>query len=683
MPTPKLPVQFPLPAAGEQPMTYPELMDKLKCVCAGGVQITAGPVPSATINIGDIIADHAKALNIFTSIYGMITVILKMISCIIEVLCALVNPFALIPALIKLFASCLPDFILIIPQFAVPAKIICILKIILAIVQYIITVIVPIILDIIRNVQNLINAFSSGNTDAQAAIAFKIVALIKELFNIVGILGVIKPIMLMIEALMKLGVNIPCSGSGDCCTDANCPPFIRDAYDSNPVQSGSDGIFQVIYQDNPYTYRLRYGSAVNRSNFLQIADFFPAVDYSKIDSIEKVPYILIDRGSSSTNTGNSYAATSVDGDGFLNLTEIVVSMNTDGYLSTVNPAGYPFADPFIRFATRTSIFTSADTNKYLEIEDTRVGAETNGGFWQIVTYSDAHNVTIRKEAIDGTWAGDNSAINPTPFINWRLKSPPAVGINRNYTFEINHNELIHYSMISLGCHPAIVTARAAALATVPVLPDPLYNPPYLPDFTAMYLDAYNCITAVAPMNVDSDYVLTNYAAIAQNAANASTCLDGVLIPFQTSMTDFVKQIYPRTFDPIRSAAYFFIEPIMQRVGSSVRISFSPYDIYGSLMGLALPPGILAVSFNTTVGTVGPITEVMDENGNSTGLFLADLTSPVAAVADVTAQVATQFAATVVGTTLTPKVIQVRFVAAAVVGQRDEASTEPLGKNSGA
>ena len=119
-------------------------MEQISCLCSGGAVIKPGSLPSATINLGYIVVDHSKLLAAFTSIYSMIAVILKTIACIIDVLCALPNPFATIKAVIRLFGTCLPDLILLFPQFAIPAIIICIIKIILAIIEYITEVIIPI-----------------------------------------------------------------------------------------------------------------------------------------------------------------------------------------------------------------------------------------------------------------------------------------------------------------------------------------------------------------------------------------------------------------------------------------------------------------------------------------------------------------------------------------------------------
>ena len=101
----------PLPEEGEQPETFPKLTDKMQCTCAGGAIISPISLPSATINLGDIVAAQAAALSAFTSAYSIVTVVIRMIGCIIDVICALTNPFALISAIIRLFGTaCLTSF---------------------------------------------------------------------------------------------------------------------------------------------------------------------------------------------------------------------------------------------------------------------------------------------------------------------------------------------------------------------------------------------------------------------------------------------------------------------------------------------------------------------------------------------------------------------------------------------
>lgn len=671
MAAPNIPSQFPFPKAGEQPLTYPELLDKLRCTCPGGAQIKSSQGPGSVYNIGDVIAPMAQYLSTFTSVYGMITVILRMIACIIDVLCALVNPFAVLAAIIRLFGTCLPDFLLIFPQFAIPSIIICVLKIVLAIVQYIMTVIVPIIMDIINNVEMLVKAFTTGNQDAVAAVVFKIVALIKELYNIIGILSVLEALFIMIKALLAMGIGIPCGGSGgscDTCATDQCPAFIKD----NTTVGGSDGQFSIVVYSTtvPPTYQLQFSSASNTSNFLSIQDFFPGgLDYSKFDGYDKVPYYV-------EVANSTYAATSVEDSGKVNLYRMPQTLNDDGYLSTVVSLLETPLQPYqIRFGTETKTFDSTFVNAYVQIEDTVTVA--NSGVWTIGKVYDAYNVRLDMDS-SLKWTTDDTRYaeaDPDPFVNWYAVP---FGGPRKFTFNINHTELMRYGMIGVGCHPAVQVTMAGLKNRFPDASE--MTMPDLPDFTKLVSDCKACIEPIGPINVDSYYVLDNYNTIAQNAPAAAVCLTDTLGQFQSQMTAYVEKIYPRVFSPEKSV--FTADPLIELVGNKITATVTPYDIYGAKLGSTLPPGVIDVQILADAGEIGATSEILDAYGNSTGVFEAEITSPIAITANLTAQVADKFVSYFDGYSLIPQTIAVKFVEPFVVGRRDEASPEPLGRGTG-
>ena len=362
MANPKNPEQFPLRKDGMIQETYPEFVNELNCTCPGGAIIAPSPLPSATKNLGDIIADQAKLLSAFTSAYGMITVVMRMVACIIDVICSLMNPFSVVFAVIRLFGTCLPQFVLIFPQFAIPAIIICVLKIVLSIIEYVLEVIIPIINDIISNISMLVNAFKKQNADAQAAIAFKIVSLIKELQNIIGILSALAALWEMIQALLKLGIAIPCGGSGGSCVgcgDDQCPSTLQQT-----EINGTDGVMIVLYGDNPFDFQLRFFSSSKQTDFLTIREFFPkGFDFALVSSENDVPYTL-------TVNSTTYMITGVDSGGTANISYIQSEFDSDGYLSSVYNGG-TVSDPYVRFGTDTATFNSSYVNRYIEIQEER------------------------------------------------------------------------------------------------------------------------------------------------------------------------------------------------------------------------------------------------------------------------------------------------------------------------
>jgi hypothetical protein len=680
-------VTNPLPQDGEQPLTYSQLLDKLNCVCSAGAQIRPSSLPSATIDMGDIIADHSRYISIFTSAYGVVTVVLQVIACIIDVLCCLLNPFCVIFAMIRLFGTCIPNFILIFPQFAIPAIIICVLKILLAIVTYITTVIAPIIQVIIQNIQDLVAAIDDKNDDAIAAIAFKVAALIKELYNIVGILSVLGGLWVMLKALIDAGISIPCGGSGGSCdvcgsSEEICPSTLQQTDFSN-----TDGVLSVYYDYDGFNFQIFFSSLSNRSDFLQMRNFFPrGLNYSAVTDLDDVPYVL--------NTGgNDYIVTGIDSDGTASLTQMQNTYSFDGYLSDRTPSGYSLGDPLkarLSTNTKTFDFTLSGRSRYITLQDTRGQSQSiqNGGTWKIQYIYDSYNVLLERSA--DTW----SYGAPYDHLRWKLElAAPSSGSNLNYTLNINHTELIRHGLIGVGCHPSVSATREALDRRFPdmltvSLPNLLLN---LPDLDSLILSVNSCISAVGPEDVDSQYVLDNYETIAIEAAGLETCIVSELTSFQLEVEEYAEDVYPIIFDPETSAdgyseadGYFFdVDPKIQVVGYNSVVKLIPFDRNGGKLGVTVPPGIVEVEFINDVGVLSSVTEELDSEGNPTGKFTANITSYSPAIVTITAKVGNRDVADFNGSDLIPREVQVEFVDAEDSRRKSttisgEVSIEPIG-----
>lgn len=666
-------IQAQLPSEGEQEQTYPQLIDRLKCVCSGGAQIRPSPIPSGTVNIGDIIADHARVLSNFTSAYSVFTIMMRMISCIIDVLCAVANPFSMVSAMARLFGECLPEFLLIFPQFAIVAIILCYIKIIVSIIEYIFETLAPLLTDLLANINDLINAFAFNNTDAQAAVAFKIASLVKEIYSIVGILSALAALSVMINAILALGVAPPCGGSGGSCSgcgDDQCPSTIQ-----NDDLEGTDGVMIVIFGEQLFNFELRFFSSSAQSSLLQIRDFFPrGLNYNELE-LDKIPYKI-------TIDGDDFAITGVDSGGTAILFQIPNEQRTDGYLSSVVVAPTVLAADQIRFGTDTPFFDSAThTNKYLELLEKREGsAATNSGTWYIDTVLDEYNVILDKDPSGTGSAFDGYAIaNPTNHIYWRLANiAPGVGGNKTFLLDINHEELVRHGLIGLGCHPAVKTSLDSTNNRFPDAANISF--PTFPDLDSIIASTTACLNGMAPENITSQYVLDNYGTIATGAADLQECLEGILQPFQDDLEDFASQVYTRIFD--RENTTFTATPETQEVGKTITVSVIALDIYGNPLGTDLPPGIIEVDIFTTAGDLSPVSAVLDENGAETGEFRATLVSFVPVEATLTASVGGIFVSDFDGVNLNNRQITVNFV-----DEREqkpglnvdgEASTEPLG-----
>jgi hypothetical protein len=268
-------------------------------------------------------------------------------------------------------------------------------------------------------------------------------------------------------------------------------------------------------------------------------------------------------------------------------------------------------------------------------------------------------------------------LNPTPFVHWYAIP---FGGPRTFNFHINHTELLRYAMIGVGCHPAVRATVAGVRSRFPDASGTVL--PALPDFDKLVIDCNACVGQIGPINVDSQYVLDNYNTIAANAPGVAICLTNTLGVFQSTMTNYVRDIYPRIFSPENSQSQFTASPLVEIVGNEITASVVPYDIYGAKLASTLPPGIIDVEILTDAGEIGPTAEILDAYGNSTGTFEAKLTSPIALTANLTARIADKYVSYFDGYGLIPKAIEVKFVKPEVIGKRDEASPEPLGRGTG-
>lgn len=690
---------FALPSDGGQPITYAELLRQLSCVCTAGAQIKPSTPQATTINLGDIIPDHARLLSALTSAYGIIAVVMKMIACIIDVLCAIPNPLSVIPAMIRLFGVCIPEFILIFPQLAIPAHILCLIKIIIAIVRYILEVIIPLIQDIIQNTQDLIDAFTDRNQDAISAVVFKIIQLLKELVNVVGILAALEALIIMIKALLAAGIGPPCAGSGGSCVgcaDDQCPQALQ-----NFSLTGTDGVLQVFFGGDGFSFFMQFSSAAKKSDFLEIRNFFPSgIDYSLIDDTAKVPYTLKDN-----DTNSTFVVRSIDSAGRLDLFQIRNPQLSDGYLSSVAAdisTGLPVAvtDPSnqVRFGTDTETFSSGNLNQFIELQETDSSnnASLNSGTFKINQVYDAYNVRLTKDPFGTVGVGSGpgwdagETLDVTAHSAWRLvPKAPTAGSGKDFSLDINHEELLRHNMIGVGCHPSISAAAKGTQNRFPFLDD--LDLPDIPDSldvdengqSQALKDALECMKDLVPDDIDEDFILDNYATIATDVVEAGTCMASTLGDLQSDLEDYAKQVYPRIFSPENSLLE--VDRPVQVVGGDIKVTMTPIDIYGNKLGDDVPPGTIDAEIFTTFGTLSTVTEELDANGVPTGEYTAILTSSETGPALVSGSVAdifvSDFDETLDPPDLVKRQLAVRFVEPSTKRPdrpEDAGTTEPLG-----
>jgi len=681
MTAPNLPAQFPLPSNGGQPMTYAELLRQLSCVCTAGVQIKPTVPPSAAIDLGDVIADFSKYLTAFTAPYSVLTIVMQVIACIIDVLCAIPNPFAIVRAMIRLFGTCIPEFVLIFPQFAIPAKVLCVLKVIIAILRFVLEVIVPLIEDLIQNIEILKAAIEDGNEDAKAAAVFKIIQHIKEMYNIVEIIAALEALIIMIKALISAGISIPCGGSGGSCSgcgDDQCPSVIKQY-----AIDGTDGIMYILYYSSGIEYRLRFASSSKRSSFLTLRDFFPNIDYASIDDLDKVPYVLeVGAGSQM----RSFAVTSVDRSGTLNIRQIENAYAEDGYMSSVyNHMGVatpvPNPDDQVRFGTSIRTFHEVGIDDYLEISDTNAsGSELNSGTFKVNLVYDDYNARIERTDGNG-WSADatldpSGGTGPGDLLVWRTAlTAPSFSGPQQFSLKIDHELLIKHNLIGSGCHPEVSAAVEGISSRFPFVTS--ISLPELPSgidvnddgTVALMQSCISCLSTIAPSDLDEQYVLDNYNVMAQEAASSAACLESALSSAADDLSEYAEGVYPRLFSSEQST--LSSNRVVQYIGGDVEITITALDHSGNSINETVPEGMVDAEIFTTFGNVGEVEEVVGDDGLPTGEYKATLTSAEAGMAEVTGSVAgifvSDFDETPLDRTppeppvLVPRSLEIRFV----------------------
>ena len=221
-----------------------------------GASLQGYAEPATLKSIGAAINSLMGCLAPLVSAYMLILPILGVIRGILEVLCALMNPFSVYSAVRRLFRKWLPPLMALMPPFAGVIFILNLIKIILSIVFYILTVIVPTIELIKYNIEILGAAFGvDGNAQKQAAGKNKLLAILADILNQIGLFSVIQPILDLVYAILKMSGGRPCHrrkklGPGEtedetCCDDNVCPPVLSN------MPTGTGLLYMSPYSDAP------------------------------------------------------------------------------------------------------------------------------------------------------------------------------------------------------------------------------------------------------------------------------------------------------------------------------------------------------------------------------------------------------------------------------------------------
>lgn len=225
--------------------------DLLQYQLPGGTNYQGYADPSFGESMGSSINSLIANISGFMSAFGLILPIIGVIRGIIEVICALLNPFAIIKAIINLFKKWIPPFISLFPPLAGIIIILSTIKLIIAMILYVLTVIVPIVQLIINNIKMLEEAFGpTGNKSQKDAVREKLLAMLIEILNQLGVIALFKPILDLILAILELVAGFPCKSEKDsaCCNDISCPVLFKN------LPKGKGFLIPAFFGDSPPLY---------------------------------------------------------------------------------------------------------------------------------------------------------------------------------------------------------------------------------------------------------------------------------------------------------------------------------------------------------------------------------------------------------------------------------------------
>jgi hypothetical protein len=423
--------------------------------------------PSLNFNFGkDIFDGIMKLLDQFMPflmLYKFFLPFLNIIICIIEVLCSLLNPIALASALSNLFTQCIPAFLNLFPIFALIIMIISLLLLLLALIEYIISQVIKFVLALLRNINALVKAFQSANANSVAAIAKKLGALLCVFQNIFVLLAVFGIIIQIIKDILSMIFSIPPCAGGEgsttsCCNSNTCPTIVQNQY------TNTTGTFQYMPEAGTQTtLALPGGKFFNidaRTESWQLYDqsqtlpqqFWNIVDGYDVTQIPKPIYFPTDASYSAT-TSPQQAAYTVD----LRL--------------LYNPAqwGRAGSTQYIRF--KDCIVLAAPTQTLLNWDNVAVPISTgvfylaggsgflDDGVTQLDGYmADGYTpLSPRTQATLNNFLHTPAKFSATPMLS------PTDGYtfsDMQYTFKPNLIVLMQKNLVTAGCEPTFVLAKA-------------------------------------------------------------------------------------------------------------------------------------------------------------------------------------------------------------------------------
>lgn len=582
----------------------------------GGTTLKSTQNTQTNPSMGFVISSLLTVLSPVISAYGFLLPILGIIKAIIEILCCLMNPFCVIPAVIRLFKKYLPPFISLFPPAAGAIIIKSTIKLILALVYYIMTEIVPTIQLIIDNVGKIVEAFSATPRNEAKADAGKqkILAIITDLANRIGLLAVLKPLLEIIFLILQLIAGIPCdSGSSSsrsmpilgafgpfdlnlldtpCCNDTQCPPELAD-----PAQGM--GIMLDSF----------YGDSIPKWTWQVV----PITGGEKIPPLKQYMQDLKSQ----------------------------LDPQLDEEVKVVPPIGSQYDASTLRV---------------------RIMGRRNQPICK--EHAGQENANIFEASFPVTEIYDNGSFK---FRGW-----PGLELLRgvvNYCFEPNFMQLAANNTIAVSCHPDVIQAKAEVAEQFSDIMEQsvLDRFPELRDLPTRY-DDFTGKMNLGPQKIREvvDKPLEGFTLDDQDTIQAiQDDMLEELFDYSNELNDLLNVMVSRMSDKVISS--LSVDKNIVRAGNADKavIQVIPYDVTGTpLMKNMREDVTLDVQIFSDFGTI--------ENqrfDSSTGATLADLVSLLPGTANITAKVNKEFIQTAYGEDGTLQVEQVRFVTDDILPKR--------------
>lgn len=410
--------------------------------------------PNADLKMKTVLDAFANLMSQaapFLSLYSFFTAALKLLTCILEVLCAIPNPAAMTKKVKKLFTECLPPFLALFPWAALPIMVLSILKSILSLLEYIFSTLELIIQSTLENLIQMGESLTLQDNQSSEIAAQKIAGLLCFLDNIFAIFVSLGAILDIIQSLAQLAGGDICGDDSDCCQPENCPDFIKLFPDGHIISIG-----QLIYHKeiNGDVDSLIPGLSAllslppKRTERWQLVDLQTS-DYPISSIIAPINGKIF--WPEELNSISSSAS--------IKKIPYLVDLKLTAKLSDLNPSLPNFS--------KTLIFKNVYVIHkpyigYLNYKNENLLSNT-GGTFSLLGGQVFEEDGITPYLISGQQAKLEDIIHYQPFLSSSgfPITDDALVIDVIATWKPNHEALVDYKLITIGCMPTVANERTA------------------------------------------------------------------------------------------------------------------------------------------------------------------------------------------------------------------------------